>query len=240
MDRQQLELMREKNPFTALNDIVYEILLQDIIHFDLPPGSNVNESKVADILGVSRSPVKAALEKLIEKGFLYVRNSRYYVGEFSKKEYKNATDLVMMLEPYATGEAALNLRPKQIDELYAMAYRISEFYWQAISRDNNPNYRDLLNEEFKFHTYIVKAANNKLVFDIYEDLKFTLFRYRSYLLHHPQPGVFELLANDHIVLCDALKLGDKEVAEASARRHLSISRRVITQSGLMQFADDDV
>lgn len=240
MDRQQLDMMREKNPFTTLSDIVYEILLQDIIHFDLPPESNINESRVADVLGISRSPVKFALEKLMEKGFLYVRNSRYYVVKFSEKEYKNATDLNMLLEPYATGEAALNLRPKQIDELYAMAYRISEYYWQVISRDNTPNYRDLLNEEFKFHTYIVKAANNKLISDIYEDLKFTLFRYRSYLLHYPQPGVFELLANDHVVLCDSLKLGDKEVAEASARRHLSISRRVITRSGLMKITGDDV
>lgn len=239
MDRQQLDMIRAKNPFTALNDIVYEIQLQEIIHFGLPPGSRLNESKIAGTLGVSRSPVKAALEKLLEKGFLRVQSSRYYVAEFSQKEYKNVTDLAVLLESYAAGEAALNLRPKQINDLYVMAYKLQEHYRKAINKGAATNYRDLLDEEFKFHTYIVRAANNNLVTDIYEDLKYTLFRYRSYLLYSPPSGVFELLENDHIVLCDALKLGDKEVAEASARRHLSISRRVIARSGLMQIIGTD-
>ena len=60
----QFEKIRSENPFMPLNDIVHELVLQDIISFAVMPGSRISESSIAQGLGISRSPVKAALEKL--------------------------------------------------------------------------------------------------------------------------------------------------------------------------------
>ena len=66
MNRRQFEKIRSENPFMPLNDIVHELVLQEIISFSLMPGSRISESSIAQELGISRSPVKAALEKLAE------------------------------------------------------------------------------------------------------------------------------------------------------------------------------
>lgn len=62
MDVKQFEKIRSGNPFMPLNDIVHELVLQDIISFAVMPGSRISESSIAQELGISRSPVKAALE----------------------------------------------------------------------------------------------------------------------------------------------------------------------------------
>ena len=76
----QFEELRNNNPFMTLNDIVYELLLHEIITFSIKPGSKIYESVIAQQIGVSRSPVKYALEKLSEMGYVRIQNSRYYVS----------------------------------------------------------------------------------------------------------------------------------------------------------------
>lgn len=64
MNRSQIEERRQENPFLSLSDILYDIILQDIISFKLKPGTRLNESSIAEQLGTSRSPVKSALLRL--------------------------------------------------------------------------------------------------------------------------------------------------------------------------------
>lgn len=85
MDCKQFEKIRRENPFMPLNDVVHELILQEIISFSLLPGSRVSESSIAQELGISRSPVKAALEKLASNNYIRIQNSRYYVTEFDKR-----------------------------------------------------------------------------------------------------------------------------------------------------------
>lgn len=236
MNRKQLENIYTDNPFMSLNDITYDLLLQEIINYRLPPEKRISESSVADELSISRSPVKSALEKLVLKGYVRVQNNRYFVASFSKKEYKDVTDMSILLESYAAGEAALRLKPEQFDELYKMAYELQRLYRLAINSGTNKGYRELLDMEFDFHTFIVKAAGNSMLLEIYNEQKYKLFRYRSYLLYNPPPSVYEQLENDHIILCDALKLGDKGVASAAAKRHLSISRMTIARSNILKLS----
>lgn len=137
------------------------------------------------------------------------------------------------------GEAALKLKPAQIDYLYEMAYELQHLYRQIINKEITAFFNVVMDVEYKFHSYIVHAAGNKIVEKIYEENKLLLFRYRSYLLCDPPPGCFELLENDHIVLCDALKLGDKRVTQATASRHLSISKLLVEQEKLLKAIGED-
>ena len=67
MDGQVIQRLRKENPFMPLQDIIHEILLQEIVTFQLLPGSKINESHVAKTLGVSRSPVNAARINMLKK-----------------------------------------------------------------------------------------------------------------------------------------------------------------------------
>lgn len=110
MDVKQFAKIRKNNPFMPLNDIVHELILQDIISFKMMPGSRISESSIAQELGISRSPVKAALERLAENNYIRVSNSRYYVAGFDKKEYDEICDFTLMIESYAAGRLLCILR----------------------------------------------------------------------------------------------------------------------------------
>ena len=57
IDRQTLHKKIEENPFLVLEDVIYHSLRNDIIELQLTPGSKLNESKLAEDLGISRSPI---------------------------------------------------------------------------------------------------------------------------------------------------------------------------------------
>lgn len=236
MDKQQLDVIRSKNPFMTLNDVVYEVLLQDIISFKLMPGSKIAESTIAEELGVSRSPVKNALEKLAENNYIKIQNSRYYVSGFDRKEYDEICDFSQMIEPYAAGEAAINISEEQLNELYHMARRLQSLYDEAFHQGKNFVFAKLLEQEIEFHYSVVKASGNSLITSLYNDMKYRLFRCRSYLLFSRPEGFYDTLDTDHVFICDILKFGDRDMAAAAMRRHLGISRSGIERFNLLDIA----
>ena len=195
MDVKQFEKIRSENPFMPLNDIVHELVLQDIISFAVMPGSRISESSIAQELGISRSPVKAA------------------------------------------GEAALNITKQQLDELYEMAHRLQDIYDEAFHKGKDFVFKKLLEQEINFHFAVVKASGNSLITDIYDQMKYRLFRCRSYLLFSRPEGFYDTVDNDHVFICDILKFGDRDMAAAAIRRHLGVSRSGIERYNLLELTN---
>lgn len=236
MDCNKFEKIRRENPFMPLNDVVHELILQEIISFSLMPGSRISESSIAQELGISRSPVKAALEKLSANNYIKVQNSRYYVTEFSKAEYDEICDFTLMIESYAAGEAALNITPEQLNELYSIAHGLQELYDEAFHKGKDFVFAKLLEQEINFHYAVVKASGNSLISDIYDQMKYRLFRCRSYLLFSRPEGFYDTCDTDHVFICDILKFGDRDMAAAAIRRHLGVSRSGIERYNLLDLA----
>ena len=157
MNCKQFEKIRSENPFMPLNDIVHELVLQDIISFAVMPGSRISESSIAQGLGISRSPVKAA-----------------------------------------AGEAALNITKEQLDELYDMAHKLQDTYDEAFHKGKDFVFAKLLEQEINFHFSVVKASGNQLITDIYDQMKYRLFRCRSYLLFSRPDGFYDTLCSSAI------------------------------------------
>ena len=218
MNCKQFEKIRSENPFMPLNDIVHELVLQDIISFAVMPGSRISESSIAQGLGISRSPVKAALEKLASNNYIKIQNSRYYVAEFNKKDYDEICDFTEMIETHAAGEAALNITKEQLDELYDMAHKLQDTYDEAFHKGKDFVFAKLLEQEINFHFSVVKASGNQLITDIYDQMKYRLFRCRSYLLFSRPDGFYDTLDTDHVFICDILKFGDRDMAAAELFR----------------------
>lgn len=239
MDANQFAMIRKTNPFMPLNDIVHELILQDIISFKMMPGSRISESSIAQELGISRSPVKAALERLAENNYIRISNSRYYVAGFDKKEYDEICDFTLMIESYAAGEAALNISSEQLDELYAIAHKLQDIYNEAFHEGKDFVFSKLLDAEIEFHYSVVKASGNSLIIDLYDQMKYRLFRCRSYLLFSRPEGFYDTLDTDHVFICDILKFGDRDMASAAIRRHLGVSRSGIERFNLLESFNKD-
>lgn len=234
MDSKQFEEIRNKNPFMTLNDIVYDLLLQEIITFGLAPGSKIYESNIASSLGVSRSPVKYALERLQEVGYVRILNNRYYVVDFTRREYLEMFDLTRILETYGAREAAVNATQEEINELYHKSNAINKLYKNAQHDSKNFTYRILLNAEIDFHHSLVKASHNETVANMYDSLRYKIFFCRGYLLYTRPDGFYDDLDTDHSYICDAINYHDKDMAAAAIQHHLGISRKGIERYGLLK------
>lgn len=86
MNKHELDEMLAENPFLVLSDVIYQSLYNDIIQLKMPPDSRLNESKIAEELGISRSPVKSALSKLEKDGLVYKKSGKILAVSWMTKE----------------------------------------------------------------------------------------------------------------------------------------------------------
>ena len=70
MDKLDIEACKKDNPFIILTDIIYRHLKNDIMQGILLPGDKIVESKIAQQLNVSRTPVNVALSRALKDGWI--------------------------------------------------------------------------------------------------------------------------------------------------------------------------
>ena len=68
--RQQLEKELKTNPFANLVDIIHTILLHDIVSYKYQDGDHIKEAVLAEEFGVSRTPIRAVIDRLVKQGFI--------------------------------------------------------------------------------------------------------------------------------------------------------------------------
>lgn len=64
---EKFEVSKREHPFFSITDLVYLFLQEEIIHLHLRPNEKLNESRIANELKISRTPVRKALDKLLEE-----------------------------------------------------------------------------------------------------------------------------------------------------------------------------
>ena len=189
----------------ALYEEVAELLRQRIFRRELEPGSWIDELKLADEYGISRTPLREALKVLATEGLVTMKVRRgAYVTEVSEKDLTDVYHLLALLESDAASVVAAQATAAQVKELQAL-------HNQLESAVNNRDRFFALNE--KFHMRLLEIAGNRwrdqMVLDLRKVMK--LNRHNS-LLKSGRIG--ESLA-EHAALMEAITARD---AVEAARR----------------------
>lgn len=102
----------------ALYEQVAEQLRQRIYQRELEPGNWIDEMKIAEEFGISRTPLREALKVLAAEGLVTMKVRRgAYVTEMSDKDLRDVYHLLSLLESDAAGVVATRATPEQLDEL---------------------------------------------------------------------------------------------------------------------------
>src|SRR3954468_401302 len=105
----------------ALYEEVAELLRQRIFNRELEPGSWIDELKLAEEYGISRTPLREALKVLAAEGLVTMKVRRgAYVTEVSEKDLADVYHLLSLLESDAVGVVAEHATPAQLDELQTL------------------------------------------------------------------------------------------------------------------------
>ncbi|KXL52232.1 putative L-lactate dehydrogenase operon regulatory protein [Anaerotignum neopropionicum] len=175
MNFEDLDRLRKENPFEQVGKLIYECLKQEILEVKLKPNTKLNESKIASELGVSRSPIKHAIDALTADGLLIKeRNKISMVAPFSTDDCLKICDARVCVEGEAAFYAARYITKKQLDNLHKLQKRYME---SLVSNDPI----EAAKVDYQFHTEIVNSSRNKYLIKMYEDIGIYTLRNRCYL-----------------------------------------------------------
>jgi len=191
----------------ALYEDVAELLRQRIFQRLLEPGSWIDELKIAEELGISRTPIREALKVLATEGLVTMKVRRgAYVTEVSEKDLRDVYHLLALMESDAARVVAQNATAQQMSQIQA----------QHLALENAVGDRDKFFEiNQAFHHLLLDMSDNKWRSQIVADLRkvMKLNRHNSLL---KTGRIAESLA-EHKALMAALQARDP--ASATQRMH---------------------
>jgi len=190
----------------------YDALKTAILNFGLMPGDPLIEAELARQLGISKTPVRNALARLENEGFVSKQPYKgYNVAAISQQTVIEIFAVRAALEGLAAREAVANLTPA---ELLQAATLLTDHAQAAAAGDAVR--ASALNRQF--HEFLLALAHNTWLTQILANLDEHLQRYR--LLSAFQSGRLEKSVTEHAAILQALQAGDPAGAEAAARQHL--------------------
>ncbi len=137
-------------------DAAYRGIRRAIISGDLRSGEKVSESALAERLGVSRTPVREALNRLRNEGLIVLERYRKgYVANFTADDLREIFRLRATLEGEAARGAALRIGDEDLARMEALQDEMERSY-EAVGYDESVETFDRLNREF--HRIVARAA----------------------------------------------------------------------------------
>ncbi len=151
----------------ALYVEVAELLRQRIFKRELEPGSWIDELRIAEEYGISRTPLREALKVLAAEGLVTMKVRRgAYVTEVSANDLADVYHLLSLLESDAAGVVAAKASDAQLTELQALH---TELEAAALPGTANTDAFFTVNE--RFHMRLLEIANNRWRDQMVADLR---------------------------------------------------------------------
>ena len=184
------------------------------------PGAEarMTETFFAERLGISKSPVREALNSLQSEGLLRIEPRRgAFVHRFTAKEIADLYGLREAVETFAA--ELVPVTPKLIKELRASVRRTKEL----LGRNDKAGYID---EDIYFHHLIVQSTGNAELVRVHGNLQEKLWLCRC--------QTYQLTSSDtvsaHRAIAEALATDDRIAAKSATQNHIRFVRTVLTQA----------
>ena len=195
----------------ALYEEVAELLRQRIFARELAPGSWIDEMRLAEEYGISRTPLREALKVLATEGLVTMKMRRgAYVTEVNDKDQHDVYQLLSLLESDAAGVVAVQASDAELAEL-------NSIHQELVAAVGNTDKFFAINE--RFHMRLLEIANNRWRDQMVADLRkvMKLNRHNSLL----KSGRIEESLREHQALLDALLARDVTASVTRMQAHFA-------------------
>jgi DNA-binding GntR family transcriptional regulator len=192
-------------------DVVYRALRERIIEGRLAPGAWLVEAELATEFGVSRTPVREALKRLIaERLAAHDAFRGTIVRSVDPREATEIGEMREVHEGLAARLAASRATDEQLDEL-------DYIQEQLVLVLRNNRYTEAAGHNARFHELIYTAAGNQRLAEVARGLQDFVRRYTVEAISHPDRAAS--IVAEHKEMLKALRARDPAAAEATARAH---------------------
>ncbi|MHB1654435.1 MAG: GntR family transcriptional regulator [Desulfitobacteriaceae bacterium] len=190
---------------------VYQILREAILTGKMKPGDRLLESRLAQQLGVSRSPIREAIRMLEQDGLVITSEVGIMVNPMEIEVMEEIYQCRIATEPYAGFLAAKKMSMEAVKELNSLVDQADEAY-------NQGNYELVVELTTAFHDLITKSSGNRALNEIVDRIRSLNILARSEELKiflRPQDYL-----NEHREIANALQEGDPARVESLLRKHI--------------------
>ncbi len=150
---------KDHQPKRRMSDVAYEKLKQAIITAQMPPGSPINEQDVMDDIGVGRTPLREALQRLVQDDLvLSVPQRGYFVSQTSNSDFFQLREFRTECELMAISLAAKRISDTQLREIEQL---IEEAIAGVEQGDKSISWHLGIDEQL--HMLIAKASGNEFL-----------------------------------------------------------------------------
>lgn len=205
---------RLPNPSTVLlKDKAYRQIKEAIIHEEFKPGQFLSEKVLVDYLGMSKTPIKSALDRLETEGFITVWPKQgILVKELSITKIKDIYELRIALELLVCGNVTGKLTEEQCrrieDNLSAQ---------EAFARNNDEI--GFTKADADFHLLLCEFSGNTEIYQIMCNYQAHLYRFALAVMRRVS-GRMAASLEDHREIYREMKEGNTDKVQELMRNHL--------------------
>lgn len=180
----------------------------------------LREGELAAALGVSRTPVREALRRLVAEGLArHEPNRGVRVKSWSVHDLDEIFDLRGVLEPWASSLAATS-GAADLEELQRLADAMD-----AVAAERRPDFEELTRLNNDFHRGITEASGNNRLCELITSVVEVPLVWRTF--SHYSPAALRRSLDHHHELVDALATHDPDWAESVMRSHIRGARAAL-------------
>jgi len=205
----------DSKDYASLSEKVYRSLRDGIAEGRYQTGDCLVEMKIAEELGVSRTPVREALKQLeLEDLVVSHPNRGVVVKGFSNEDLRDVSTIRHLLEGQAAYWAAERVTPLQLAELKEVV-ELMEFYTQK----NDVEHLVLL--DTRFHELIYEASGSRTIRHILASLHHNIRKARQSSLNLPDRAPCSL--TEHINIYHAIETHNALAAKEYMESHVAVA-----------------
>ncbi len=200
------------NEYLPLRDVVFNTLRQAILRGELKPGERLMEIKLANKLGVSRTPVREAIRKLELEGLvLMVPRKGAEVADITEKSLLDVLEVRRALEELSAQLACERITGEELGNLEQAA---KDFKKALKSKD----IMEIAQADVRFHDVIYVATKNQKLIQLLNNFREQMYRYRIEYLKNVD--IYPQLTQEHEEIIRHISAKEKDAAVEIVCRHI--------------------
>lgn len=218
-----MSFMYEETPsYNNLKEKAYYIIKDKIINCEIPPGAFLEEKKLKEEIGASRTPIREALNKLEQEDLINILPKRgVFVTDVTMKDIENIYEIRLFMEPYI-----MKISYKNLVEEELLKYK--ELFKEYFTDPKEDLYYTRL--DARFHYFLIKASDNKYLINMMQQIFIQNHRIR--VISAKKPDRIKNSINEHLHIIDFLLEGKIDEAIFKMEEHIRQSREVALRLGI--------
>lgn len=212
---------------SSLQQEAYNYIKRLILTNKLDVNTLYSETKLSKELGISRTPMREALQCLSQDGYIDIIPSKgFRIRQLNQKDMKETIQIRCAIEGFCTHCLASNINTPKAQKILRELENTLDLQVKSTQNDSSDgNYEVFINYDHQFHLLLVKYINNDEVNHIYQRLMY-LIKLTSQSALEVEGRVADTL-EEHKRYFDRLKAGDGDTAYRILISHLMMPLNVV-------------